>query len=367
MERRPFEALYVHVPFCADVKCAYCAFYSVPAAPSGLVDAYLAEVEKRLRSANFERPVRSVYIGGGTPTALDSDGMARLFDAIADAVPIAFGAEVSVECNPETLTPEKAAVLGRFANRVSLGVQSFDPEILGILGRRGSPEDFRRAVELLGNAGVANLGCDLIHSVPGENADGWRRDLEAAAESGVSHVSTYSLTIEEGTALAETADPIDGDADAAMWELAGDILEGRGFERYEVSNFARSGAECRHNLEVWFGGTLLGVGPAASSFDGFDRWTEPADIAAWLDGEPPGVDAVSAERRADEIFAMGMRAAKGWTEALLRARTGFGMERWRVVLGELAGMDLVALEPDAAAPTRKGMELWDSIAERLLL
>ena len=365
--RRPFEALYVHVPFCAGTKCAYCAFYSIPAPPRGLVDAYAARIERSLEQADFERPLDSVYIGGGTPTALPADAMARLFDAVGKHAPLAENAEISVECNPETLTPEKAAVLGGFANRVSLGVQSFDEKTLELLGRRGSPEDFERATALLRSAGIAELGCDLIHSVPGQTLDEWRNDLERAADSGVSHVSTYSLTIEEGTALAERAEPPDPDTDAAMWELSGEILEEKGFRRYEVSNFAIPGAECRHNLEVWFGGTLLGLGPAAASFDGVDRWTENADIAEWLENAPPEIDAVSAERRADEIFSMGMRAARGWTDALAKKRTGFGLERWNAALAELAENGLVSLERAQAAPTAEGMELWDTLAERLLL
>ncbi len=368
MERRGFESLYVHVPFCGK-KCAYCAFFSLPDASDDLVDAYLAELARRLDAALGKVAPESVYIGGGTPTILDEARLARLFGMIGRFVDSsgAKPVEVSVECNPETLTTGKAAIIADFANRVPLGAQSFNNRSLRVLGRRGVPKDFHTAVELLKNAEIADIGCDLIHSIPDQSLEEWEADLREAAASGVSHISTYSLTFEEGTALAASGlIPPDTDLDAAMWELSSNVLGESGFLRYEVSNFAKPGFECRHNMDVWHGGTLLGLGPSAASFDGVDRWTEPADIAEWLDGAPPEIDAISAERRADEIFALGLRTAAGWGDGLLVSRTGFGFERWEAVLNELTEAGLLKFDGRNASPTERGMELWDDIAKLVL-
>jgi len=367
MKIRPFEAVYVHVPFCAKRKCAYCAFFSIPNPPSELVNAYLEKIERQLEQYEPLAPVKSVYLGGGTPTALPNVALKRLFDSMRRHIKLLPNAEISIECNPGTLTEEKTAIVAEFANRVSLGVQSFVPELLETLGRDGSTGDFKRALKLLRAEKIENISCDLIHSIPGQSAAQWKNDLEKAADSGVSHISTYSLTIEEGTALARRGiDPTDQNLDAEMWELAGDLLATKGFARYEISNFAKMGRECRHNMDVWMGGTLLGVGPAAASFDGRDRWTLPADIAAWLNGAPPEIDALPEERRAAEILAMGLRTATGWNPQLFEKRTGFKIIRWQRELELLERHGLMEIEHNHIRPTLKGMELWDEIAEHLL-
>jgi oxygen-independent coproporphyrinogen-3 oxidase len=371
-----FNRLYVHVPFCAS-KCGYCAFYSIPQADNALVDAWLKRLVREF--ANFAdncTPLKSVFIGGGTPTVLSPELLAALFNGISANFAFSPECETSIECNPETLTTAKADVVAEFAHRVSLGVQSFDSRVLAFLERRGAPADFAAAAAMLSERGLENLGCDLIYAVPGETLDVWRSDLLKAVESGVRHVSCYSLTIEEGSRLnAKLADSkrletLPGDElelDAEMWETAGAVLAEAGMRRYEISNHALPGFECSHNLGVWLGDAYLGCGPAATSFDGVDRRTNPANLAEWLNGAPPEIDSISPERRAAEVLAMGLRISKGWNAAEFAEKTGFPLDFRKRQIAELADAGLLNVAPDAIAPTTRGMAMWDDIAETIII
>ena len=369
-----FDRLYVHVPFCAS-KCGYCSFYSIPSPADDLLDAYLDRLGREFAEhAESASELKSVFIGGGTPTFLSASRLRRLFQGIAAEFALADGVEVSIECNPETLTPEKADVVAEFANRVSLGAQSFDESLLHTLQRRGTSADFAAATATLAERGIANIGCDLIYAVPGETMELWRNDLQRAAEAGVRHVSCYSLTLEEGCALLRECENncpnhsigADCEIDARMWELAGSVLGDAGIRRYEVSNYAAPGFECRHNLEIWLGDTYLGCGPAAASFDGCDRRTNPASLTEWLDGAPPEIDAISAESRAAEILAMGLRQTEGWDSAKFAERSGYSFDLRKRELAELAEAGLLTIEVDRVAPTERGLALWDIVAEKLI-
>lgn len=372
--RRKFNRLYIHVPFC-ESKCGYCAFYSLPHPSDDAIDAYLDHLIREFETA-AERcdALRSIFLGGGTPTILSPIHLRRLFEGISANFAVVPSAEISIECNPETLTRGKAEVIAEFTNRVSLGVQSFNLEILNLLERKGTPANFTDAITILSELGVKNLGCDLIYAVPGETLDIWRSDLAKAADCGVNHVSAYSLTIEEGSRLFDRigkvreSREVENDAlDAEMWRAAAAILADAEIRRYEVSNYAIPGNECRHNLEIWYGDTYIGCGPAAASFDGVDRWTNPANLADWLKGEPVEVDAISAERRAAELLAMGLRTTNGWDSAKFADRTGFSLDFRKRELAILADDGLLRINDDGIAPTDYGIALWDDIAETLLL
>lgn len=369
-----FNRLYIHVPFC-ESKCGYCAFYSIPRPSDDAMDAYLKHITREFEAA-AERceSLRSVFLGGGTPTMLSAGCLRRLFEGISANFAIDSSAEISIECNPETLTSEKADVIAEFANRVSLGVQSFNPEILDILERKGTPANFADAISTLSDRGMTNLGCDLIYAVPGETLDEWRSDLSRAADCGVNHVSAYSLTIEEGSRLfdhigkvRETRGSENDVLDAEMWHAASAILADSGIMRYEVSNYAVPGSECHHNLDIWQGDTYIGCGPAAASFDGVDRWTNPANLADWLDGAPVELDAISPERRAAELLAMGLRTTIGWDSAKFADRTGFSLDFRKRELAILADSGLLLINEDGVVATERGIALWDDIAETLIL
>lgn len=359
--------LYVHVPFCAG-KCDYCAFYSEPVPDPAPVRRWLDRILRQLEeNAPRLENAGTVYFGGGTPSLLPEDVLLRLFAAVRAAAPSA--SEISIEANPFTVTPEKAAVLTSFANRVSLGVQSFDPAMLEVVGRRihsgPGPEE---AVRNLRAAGLRNLGIDLMYALPGETPDLWRRDLERALELEPEHVSAYSVTPEPGTPFAaRTAGRTEDDAvSEAMWELAGEILAGAGLPRYEISNYARPGFESRHNSNVWRGQTYLGLGPAACSFDGEDRWTQAADLSAWLDGAPPETDRIPRRARLGEMLMMGLRTVRGWTRQEFEEAAGCGWDCFSGELESLAERGLVTLAGTAVAPTERGLAFWNDVAESLV-
>ena len=359
--------LYIHVPFCAG-KCDYCAFYSEPVPDPAQVRLWLDRILRQLEeNASILENAGTVYFGGGTPSLLPEDVLLRLFAAVRAAAPSA--SEISIEANPFTVTPEQAAVLTSFANRVSLGVQSFDPAMLEVVGRRihsgPGPEE---AVRNLRAAGLRNLGIDLMYALPGETPDLWRRDLERALELEPEHVSAYSVTPEPGTPFAaRTAGRTEDDAASeALWELAGEILAGAGLPRYEISNYARPGFESQHNSNVWHGQTYLGLGPAACSFDGADRWTQVADLHAWLDGAPPETDRIPRPARLGEILMMGLRTVRGWTRPEFEEAAGCGWDRFSGELGSLAERGLVTLAEDAVAPTERGLAFWNDVAESLV-
>ena len=359
--------LYIHVPFCAG-KCDYCAFYSEPAPDAALIRRWLERILFQLEeNASRLEHAETVYFGGGTPSLLPDDALKRLFAAVREAVPSAV--EVSIEANPFTVTPEKAAVLTSFANRVTLGIQSFDPALLNAIGRRDhagpGPEE---AVRNLREAGLRNLGLDLMYALPGETLDLWRRDLERALELTPEHISAYSVTPEPGTPFASriAGQPEDDALSEAMWEQAGAVLGEAGLPRYEISNYARPGFESRHNSSVWHGQTYLGLGPAACSFDGTDRWTQVSDLRAWLDGAPPEIDRIPRRARLGEILMMGLRTVRGWTRREFEAAAGCSWDGFMDQLNELAERGLVTLSEDAVAPTERGLAFWNDIAESLV-
>ena len=359
--------LYIHVPFC-EGKCDYCAFYSEPAPDASLIRRWLDRILFRLEeNAPRLKKADTVYFGGGTPSLLPDDVLKRLFAAVREAVPSA--AEVSIEANPFTVTPEKAAVLTSFANRVTLGIQSFGPVLLNAIGRRDhagpGPEE---AVRNLREAGLRNLGLDLMYGLPGETPDLWRRDLERALELEPEHISAYSVTPEPGTPFARRlAGRTEDDAlTETMWEQAGAILGAAGLPRYEISNYARPGFESRHNSNVWHGQTYLGLGPAACSFDGADRWTQVSDLRAWLDGAPPELDRIPRRARLGEILMMGLRTVRGWTRSEYESAAGCPWDCFIDQLSELAERGLITLTDDTAAPTERGLAFWNDIAESLV-
>ena len=364
-----FTALYVHVPFCA-AKCDYCAFYSVAGAPSELRRAYRERIERELASvARRCDSLDSIYVGGGTPSSLDVQELRRLLEAIRRTFDLTPGAEFTVECNPGSVSEPKADALAEAGvNRVSLGVQSFRPHLLRAVGRRAGPFDLEHVLDALRGRGIVNLGVDMIYAIPGQTMAEWREDVERACALGISHLSAYELTLHEGTPLAEPGvQAADEDLAVEMWHAVADVAGRAGLRRYEVSNLAVPGQECRHNQDVWHGRAYVGCGPAASSFDGELRWTNPSDLRRWLDDAPPERDPLPRPRRAAELLALGLRTVRGWGRHEFRARTGFDYLSLRGdVLTRLAAEGLILLADDGVRPTERGL-LFADMMERSLL
>ena len=347
---------YIHVPFCRN-KCAYCAFYSLPGADRGVIERYLDKLTAELQAS--PHTYSTLYLGGGTPTLLEERDLERIFSVIR----LTPDAEVSIEANPETLTPEKLKMLANYANRLSIGVQSFSENKRRKLGRDCSDQAIRNALDC---TSFPHRNLDLMYAVPGDTAVSFREDLQLAIASGVDHVSCYSLTPEEQTAFAGTV--IDEEMSADLWKLAGDTLGEAGISRYEVSNYARPGAECRHNVNVWKGGILHGFGPAAASFDGAQRYSQTADVLGWLAGKQPEWDCIPADARRREIFAVNLRTVAGWSKSDFLALPGATEQEWQTFPNIIApfGSNLCTLLPERIKLTEEGLLFWDSIASELL-
>ncbi len=333
------------------------------------------EMEWQMNEYTCVEPFRTVYVGGGTPSALPRKLFERLFLGINASLRLEPQAEITVECNPETVDVENAALISAFANRISLGVQSFSPELRRLLGRRSGNDDIERAIALFRRYNIERLSVDLIYAVPGQSLTAWLNELQRVVDYGVTHVSCYSLTIEEGTMLAEQqgVNAVDEDLSAEMWWATGEFLHKNGIERYEVSNYAVPGQECRHNMNIWHGGTYLGLGPAACSFDGHRRWTHPADLPRWLTRDPVEMDELDCGDRAREIFAFGLRTASGWTKEQWSCLEPdiCGAMTWQDILElpqlpELLRQNLLVFEPERLSPTEQGLAFWDDVAQAIL-
>ena len=354
---------YIHVPFCA-VKCGYCAFYSETGAPPDVVDAYLDRLEETV----IPERLTTLYLGGGTPTLLSAGQLERLIAILDGKFTFAPGAERSVEANPETLDADKIALLRSFFTRISLGVQSFDAALRRKIGRRCSDEVLGRALDLVCGAGFPHWNCDLIYSLPDETLSQWKADLRRVGRCGADHVSCYSLTPERSAALGGRF-TVDDRAEAAMYRMAEEVLCEYGIRRYEISNYAAPGAECRHNVNVWRGGILRGYGPSAADFDGEDRHIQVESLSKWLAGVAPECDRISREKRLNEIFAVNLRTTEGWSAGSWRQvpHADEWGDRQRIAAlsaGKFPGCWHIS--DDRVRLSAHGMMFWNDIAADLL-
>ena len=285
----PTAALYVHIPFCT-AKCPYCAFYSVPLADHDLdrfLAALLAELDTALKQPHaFAHPFQTVYIGGGSPSCLPQHHLTELVRQLTRRT--GQPTEFTIEVNPAQITPRQLDTLRQLGvNRLSIGAQSFNQADLDFLARPYSPEHVRRLVAHAHAAGFDNISLDLIFAIPHATRASWRRCLDNALQLNVQHLSAYALTYEKNTPLyaqrqAGQCTPIDEETDRAMYETAIDTLQNAGFRHYEISNFARPHFPCRHNLTYWNNDPYLGIGPAAASCHQHRRFTNLADVNAYL-------------------------------------------------------------------------------------
>jgi oxygen-independent coproporphyrinogen-3 oxidase len=351
----PF-GVYLHIPFCAR-RCDYCAF-ATWTDRHHLVDAYLAACRRDVESAVAAGmpPATSVFVGGGTPSLVPAPALVE----VLAGVPLAPGAEVTVECNPDTVTPELlAAYRAGGVTRISLGVQSMVPHVLAALGRTHDPANVERAVELVREIGFDSFNLDLIYGAVGESPGDWRRTLDAALALEPPHISAYALTVEPGTPLAaDAARHPDDDVQADAYLVADEVLTAAGLGWYEVSNWARPGHECRHNRLYWAQGDYLGFGCAAHSHRSGRRWwnvrTPERYIAAVEAGRSPeaaGED-LDAATRAEEGLQLALRTSDGVPAAALPAE-------------ELAAAGLLRIDGDRAVLTPTGRLLANEVAVRL--
>lgn len=371
-------SLYVHVPFCERI-CTYCDFPRVLFDPR-TADATLsliARVVRTLPDAMRGRPVMTVFFGGGTPSCVPTAAIAAVLDAVRENLRLSPDAEISLEANPEDVTPDWIrAVRDAGVNRISCGVQSFT--CAGPLGRRHTPQRAVEAVATLRGAGVDNLNLDLMFGLPGQGPAELDRDLDALLALSPEHLSCYGLTLAPGTPLARDhaegrfATP-DDDAWNALYTRLQDRLAAAGYGHYEISNWARPGYECRHNLRIWEGADYLGLGPAAVTRWKRWRWTEPVDPeeyvrrasgCAWPgEGPPPWAgqaEVVTATGADIETLLTGTRLLRGFDPARLAGRLE------EACICDLRAKGLLWQTDGRIGLTRSGLPVADSVLDCLV-
>ena len=381
---RPPFGIYLHVPFCT-VRCGYCDFNTYTATELGpvggakgasvatFVDAAIGELDLAARSVGADRPVSTVFVGGGTPTLLPPQDLVRFLDAVRERWGLDDDAEVTTEANPDSVTEESLRVLadGGFS-RVSIGMQSAVPQVLATLDRTHDPANVARALAAARAAGLA-VSLDLIYGTPGETLDQWRTSLETAVALEPDHLSAYALTVEDGTKMAarvrrgELPMPT-GDDEADKYELADELLAAAGYGWYEISNWARTPADrCRHNEAYWRSHDWWGVGPGAHSHVDGERWWNLKHPATWAkalaEGDPAAErEVLTAEQRADEDVLLGVRLVDGLPTDRLTPqgrRAVAGLVADGLVEGRAAIGGRVVL-------TRRGRLLADTVVHHLV-
>jgi oxygen-independent coproporphyrinogen-3 oxidase len=337
-------SLYIHFPFCVR-KCLYCDFNSLadsPVSPDEYVGGVLKEMAARAGLVTSPVTAPTLYFGGGTPSLMAPELVARLIEAAARLFGLAGDAEITLEANPGTLTAAKlAGYRTAGVNRLSLGVQSFNDPFLQLLGRIHTAREAEEAFAMARAAGFANIGIDLIHSLPGETVRSWLDDLARAVGLGPDHISAYGLTIEEGTPFhdLESGGKIslpDEDEGAAMFRQTGEFLRERGFEQYEISNFARPGYRSRHNQVYWQRGRYLGFGAGAHSYlplpGNGRRWRNRLSPQAYLEavsGSEPVEEEVTVLTERDamaEFLFLGLRMLDGVDPAYFVRKFGMTLD-----------------------------------------
>jgi len=361
----PFQHLYLHIPFCKH-KCGYCDFNAY-AGMDRLMPDYVDALERELSTARDRQPfgrLETIYFGGGTPSLLPADLIARLLRFVRATFDVAPGAEVTLEANPASTDEAKLqAWLDGGVNRLSLGVQGFEPRALAVLERKTDAAQATRAFGLARAAGMSNVSIDLIYAVPFQSRASWLETLRRGIALGPDHISTYCLTFEEGTLLwrrrAEGRVPeVEADLQWDQLDAACAELESAGFSRYEVSNWARPGYESRHNHAYWRCRPVYGAGAGAHSYatDGSisRRWWNVARPREYIAAQQPVADGedLPARKARGEALMLGLRTAEG-----MAPPEGFDSE-----LENLLGAGLIERRNGRVVPTRRGMDLHNQIA-----
>lgn len=365
----PIIHLYVHIPFCARI-CPYCAFYKERADSSQtqrFCEALLREVDER--RGRFRVELETIFIGGGTPTALTTAQLGYLLGGLRDRLDLSAMREWTVEANPGSVSPRKAEMLRSLGvNRISLGVQSWDDALLKLLGREHNADQAKASFHILREAGFENVNIDLMFGLPGQTLEQWEETLRKTIALGPEHISTYCLTYEEDTEFfarqARGEFHEDADSDARFLESAMELLESAGFEHYEISNYARDGHTSLHNRGYWAGEDYLGIGPSAFSTVGLERSQNVSDYRRYSDLALSGRSAISstepltAEMKRGERIALSLRTGRGIPSAEL--------EPWLDERREFEELGLLREVEGNWVLTRRGKLLADAVAQAFI-
>ena len=390
------RSLYVHVPFCAH-KCEYCAFYSGPA-KGDLIQRYVGAVCRELELVSSDLRPQTIFFGGGTPSLLTLKQWEQVLETMRRSG-LTGATEWTVECNPATVSADKAALLrSAGVNRISMGVQSLDEGLLDRIGRVHSRDMVFRSFDILRQAGFDNVNIDLMFAIPGQTMDIWKKTLAEATALGSEHLSCYEVIYEDDTPLYEQLKAgkfdVDEELAAAMYEELIDYAGAQGFHQYEVANFARNLPEraapsagfttdemfsdipsqaCRQNVTYWRNGDSYGLGPSATGYVRGVRtknWSNTQLYCEELEKGKRAIESTEALRqlaRAGEAAAFGLRMNAGWPLALFKQKTGFDLtEEWREDIAKLVSLDYAQLTENRFKLTRQGLRYADWAAELFL-
>lgn len=362
------SSLYIHIPFCAK-KCHYCDFFSVPFDDS-VIDAYTDALCKEFQLRSGPAGIlKTIYVGGGTPTLLDGARLGRIFSSLRENFLISPDAEISVEANPGTLDQSKAdLLLSLGVNRMSLGVQSLHDDELKTLGRIHSAEEALLSLQTIEKAGFKNISVDLMYGIPGQSVNAWRETIAMIVEYMPEHISTYELTPEEGTPLYDQIQKIDEDVVLEMYTHAIDYLVDSGYEQYEISNFARLGSRCFHNMNYWGGGEYLGAGAGAHSHVNRTRSINIKNISDYCkrlkNDLTPEIESekLSSVARLKEFLFLGLRKMEGIS---IRDAEILGLDVLKAG-GDMIRSGYLEIVDDALRFTRAGTVISNAVIVRLL-
>lgn len=366
--------LYVHVPFCAS-KCAYCDFTSYAGRAADIpryVEAVIREITRRGAETGHPK-ADTVFLGGGTPSLLDESQATRILDALFRAFPLEEGAEITCECNPGTLTTPFAQALRKAGvNRLSIGAQASQARLLRLIGRIHHWEEVIASVDIARKAGFENINLDLMFGLPSQTAADVRETLAAALALWPTHLACYGLMVEEGTpiwrdiAAGKLVLP-EEEAEREMYAMVGQTLAEHGFHQYEISNFARPGYACRHNIGCWTRVPYLGFGCAAHSFFGECRIMNPSTLDAYLAGEEPKTEPISKEESRFESLMLGLRMTRGVKDDDFLRMHGMSIrEAFGEKLDQPIDNGLLEWHEGALRLTRLGMDLENSVLVDLM-
>ena len=372
------DSIYIHIPFCIK-KCIYCDFFSVPYDESTAYAYVCALCKELFLKKHLVEKLKSVYIGGGTPSLLPGECFRQIFSCLKDNYELSPGTEVTVEANPGTLSESKIYLLLCLGvNRLSIGVQSFNNEELKVLGRIHTSEEALRSIELIGKAGLRNFSIDLIYGIPAQSFNSWCESLSKAAECSPAHISTYELTPEKGTVLFDLISnpplhPVSNlkmppeDSILDMYNYTIDSMANNGYEHYEISNFAKLGFQCIHNLNYWNKGEYIGAGAGAHSFINGLRSRNVEDIHTYINQLSRGV--IPEE---DKIYLTLQDSLREWIFLGLRKTQGISIKHAQnegldilLACREMIDSGHIEVRDDAFRLTRKGVVISNTIIAKL--
>jgi oxygen-independent coproporphyrinogen-3 oxidase len=378
----PLSSLYVHVPFCAH-KCEYCAFFS-EASSGELMNRYVAALIKEMEMVAPGFKPATIFFGGGTPSILNLRQWEEILRAM-DRLKLLGAPEFTVECNPATVSADKAELLRDFGvNRISMGVQSLDEKLLDRLGRIHSRDQVFQSFNTLRAAGFANVNVDLMFAIPGQTMAIWQATLAEALALGSEHLSSYEVIYEEDTPLYAQLQAgefnVNEELACDMYEELVDTAAAAGFQQYEIANFARSTTPglipdraCRHNLNYWRGGDFHGLGPSATGYVAGIRTKNWSNTQLYCDQLEKGNRAVESReelpplRRAGEMAAFGLRLVAGWPFEDFQRVTGFDLrQEWAADMNQMAERGWGKISADRFHLTRQGLRFADAAAELFL-